>query len=62
LGSWDIKERDIICVLPGADVPFAFRKVPYDRCCLVGETYVHGIMDGEIFKSGKHDKGFLHVI
>jgi hypothetical protein len=62
LAGWDIKERDIICILPGADVPFAFRRLPNDRCSLVGETYVHGIMDGEFLKTEQKEKGFLHVI
>lgn len=62
LAGWDIKERDIICILPGADVPFAFRRLPNDRCSLVGETYVHGIMDGEFIKTEQKEKGFLHVI
>lgn len=48
---------DIVCLIFGADVPFILRKIPlqqsrerYDeRQCyaLVGESFVHGIMDGE---------------
>lgn len=48
---------DRVCLIFGADVPFILRKAPLqksrdkygDRQCyyLVGESFVHGIMDGE---------------
>jgi hypothetical protein len=51
------KPGDSVCLVFGADVPFVLRKAPtkqssekYGRkqCYnLVGECYVHGIMDGE---------------
>lgn len=39
---------DLICILYGSAVPMVLRKMPSeDTYQLVGETYVHGIMDGE---------------
>jgi hypothetical protein len=50
---------DRVCLIFGADVPFILRKIPLrqsrerygERQCyaLVGESFVHGIMDGESF-------------
>lgn len=44
-----IKEKDIICVFPGAPVPYALRPVG-DKFRLVGECFVQGIMYGETLK------------
>jgi Heterokaryon incompatibility protein (HET) len=64
LGPRNLKAGDLMCVVPGAEVPFALRERD-DRvgrlkrtfwrkerreCELVGECYVHGIMDGEHWK------------
>jgi hypothetical protein len=38
---------DRICVIFGAIVPFVLRKVLGGEFEIVGEAYVHGIMDGE---------------
>jgi hypothetical protein len=43
---------DSICVIFGAIVPFVLRKVPGGGLKLVGEAYVHGIMDGEAMEMG----------
>jgi hypothetical protein len=52
---------DLVCIVAGADVPFVFRKLPdggqkqqqQQQCYqLIGEAYVHGIMDGEFVASG----------
>lgn len=52
IGPTETKLGDVICVLKGARVPFVFRAVP--ECDgfheLVGEAYVHGIMQGELFE------------
>ncbi|KAK5087247.1 hypothetical protein LTR70_007385 [Exophiala xenobiotica] len=43
---------DLICILYGSTVPMVLRKMPsYDSYQLVGEAYVHGIMDGEGLES-----------
>jgi hypothetical protein len=40
------QEGDLICVLFGCSVPVIIRKVK-DHHIFIGESYVHGIMDGE---------------
>jgi hypothetical protein len=40
---------DVICIFLGGSVPFVLRPGSYDGYMLVGEVYVHGIMDGEFF-------------
>jgi hypothetical protein len=46
------KPGDMVCILFGVDVPFVFRphalKEGYYQ--LIGEGYLHGIMDGEVMK------------
>ena len=47
------KPGDLICVFVGAQTPFLVRHVGGNgmgdqRYELVGECYVHGIMDGEV--------------
>jgi hypothetical protein len=44
---------DVVCVLSGCHVPFVLRKDRGVTYKLVGECYVHGIMDGEVMKMEK---------
>ncbi|KAK5126120.1 hypothetical protein LTR85_011475 [Meristemomyces frigidus] len=47
-GPTHIQEGDVVCVLFGGETPFLLRRREgVDGYLLVGETYVHGIMDGE---------------
>jgi hypothetical protein len=41
-----VQPRDLVVILLGGQMPFILRKVD-DHFVLVGEAYVHGIMDGE---------------
>jgi hypothetical protein len=60
------KLGDIVCLVMGAEVPFIMRKLPLhqsnedyrDQQCynLIGECYVHGIMDGEVLKDGPREE------
>jgi hypothetical protein len=50
LGPWITQPGDICCILLGANVPFVLRKMDDSTYKLVGECYVHGVMDGEIMK------------
>lgn len=46
------KVGDKICIFKGGDVPFVLRDVGNGYHQLVGECYVHGIMDGELMSQG----------
>ncbi|EPE31525.1 hypothetical protein GLAREA_12281 [Glarea lozoyensis ATCC 20868] len=62
LVPWGSELGDVVIVPWGSQVPFVVREVPGDwvdadgkvikRWRLVGECYVHGIMDGEAFEEG----------
>jgi hypothetical protein len=47
------KKKDLICILAGLSVPIVLREVGGDKLKvefsyeLIGECYVHGMMDGE---------------
>jgi hypothetical protein len=48
LGPSNMEEGDLVYVLSGGQVPFILRPTTLEGgFSLVGETYVHGIMDGE---------------
>jgi len=48
---------DVVCVIKGGKVPFVLRESPGGLYQFVGETYVHGIMDGEV--EGLHKE--IHI-
>lgn len=52
LGPLTMQPTDMICVLLGCSVPVVIRKESLNRHVLIGECYMHGIMDGEAFKPG----------
>ncbi|KAI0469144.1 HET-domain-containing protein [Xylaria cf. heliscus] len=43
------RDGDKVCVLKGVNVPFVLREVGEQQYILVGDAYVHGIMQGEAF-------------
>lgn len=54
LAAYGTKPGDVVATLMGCNVPFILRKVKHEGSSgstgpfwLVGEAYVHGIMDGE---------------
>ncbi|KAF2820971.1 hypothetical protein CC86DRAFT_237156, partial [Ophiobolus disseminans] len=47
LGSSTIRSGDYIVILLGADMPFIVRPVGNDHCQIIGEAYIHGMMQGE---------------
>jgi hypothetical protein len=61
------REGDIICVVLGVQTPLVFRKLKLtqdqggSRYHLVGETYIHGLMDGEALRGG-HETEFLEIV
>jgi len=46
LGPHNAERGDKICILNGGQFPIILRQ-EYDSWLVVGESYVHGIMDGE---------------
>ncbi|KAF9462819.1 heterokaryon incompatibility protein-domain-containing protein [Collybia nuda] len=51
------KSGDWVCVLLGGEMPYVLSGVEGDHFRLIGECYIHGIMDGEVMedvRSGKH--------
>lgn len=57
--AW-IKPGDIVAVFHGAEVPFILREdcIACEIYNLMGDAYVHGIMDGEIVKGRSDDREF----
>ncbi|GAB1205249.1 hypothetical protein APSETT445_003922 [Aspergillus pseudonomiae] len=59
LGPWSVQAGDEVWVIAGARTPFVLRKSlinnssDTERRSLIGETYVHGIMDGEVISSAQ---------
>ena len=52
LGPRSMRRGDSVCILSGGAVPFILRKVQ-DHYKLIGESYVHGIMEGEAIRGLK---------
>jgi hypothetical protein len=51
IGPDTMKHGDTVCTLFGSTVPFILRPVKgSEKFRLIGESYVHGIMDGELWK------------
>lgn len=50
LGPAAMQEGDVCAVLFGADVPFVLRPMADKKFRLVGESYVYGVMNGELLK------------
>lgn len=53
IGPLGMCRGDSIWILPGADVPFVLRPARDGSFIVVGEAYVHKIMDGEFFELTK---------
>jgi hypothetical protein len=47
LGPISMLPGDVICIFLGAQLPYILRRTETDLYKLIGEGYVHGIMDGE---------------
>lgn len=45
---------DVVTILMGAQLPIILRRVD-SHCILIGEAYVHGIMDGEAVPKEEND-------
>ena len=54
-----MRPSDLIVVFFGCHTPFILRTGEKGTHRLIGETYVHGIMDGESVKQGVEETVFL---
>lgn len=45
-----VEKGDVVCVLEGGEVPFVMRLAKDGRYEVLGDCYIHGIMDGEATK------------
>lgn len=55
---------DAVCLLYGLDTPFILRTLPIndhgeDMASLVGEAYVHGVMDGEAMQGSLRSRVYI---
>jgi hypothetical protein len=60
LGPGYLAKGDVVCILFGGTVPFILRaqQSDYGGYRVVGEAYVHGIMDGEYMERNPETKDF----
>ncbi|EPE33887.1 hypothetical protein GLAREA_06900 [Glarea lozoyensis ATCC 20868] len=64
LGYDTVKEGDIVAVVMGGEVPLVLRPAGDGLFLLIGECYVHGIMDGEVMKgveNGEFEKKRIRI-
>ena len=64
VGPRETREGDLVCILEGGPLPFILREGKHatdsyhpTQHTLVGVTYVHGVMDGEIIRDLDQSKG-----
>ncbi|KAH7119300.1 heterokaryon incompatibility protein-domain-containing protein [Dactylonectria macrodidyma] len=53
--SKEAKPGDLICVLLGAEIPYILRAEKTGNYQLVGQCYLHGVMQGETLLDGKYE-------
>lgn len=61
-----VKQGDVVSLVYGTSVPFLLRPLGKDsdkrRFTIVGEAYVHGLIDSESMRDLENDRGFdLHI-
>ncbi|KAM0426437.1 hypothetical protein ACHAPT_008128 [Fusarium lateritium] len=61
LGPAAMEDGDLVVILYGSHVPFVLRPRDGDKYQLLGEAYVHGIMDGE-FMQVEREKTTFYII
>ncbi|MCJ1378393.1 hypothetical protein MMC17_001491 [Xylographa soralifera] len=54
IGPHDLQKDDVVVIILGADMPFVLR-ARGDIYQLIGCSYVHGAMNGQLFKSKVHE-------
>lgn len=58
LGPQNTKRGDLVAVIFGLQVPFVLRHRGDGKWRIVGETYVHGVMDGEMATTDQREMEF----
>ena len=61
LGPGDAKPGDIVSIFLGGEVPFIIRKKNGGEFCFVGESYVHGLMDGSVLQ-GRYEHKLKDIL
>jgi len=63
IGPRTIQPGDRMCTIMGGDVPFVVRTIrvnePWNY--LIGESYIHGVMDGELWRPMTDDRNLVPV-
>lgn len=59
LGPRHLQPGDHVVIVHGSTVPFILRSIEENKFTLIGEAYVHGIMDGEGMTEGKQPDVFV---
>lgn len=57
LGPTEVAKKDLICILYGCSVPVVLREVGDGKYKLIGEAYIHGLMDGEALEGTSYSTG-----
>lgn len=55
LGRSPTKPGDVVCILRGGNVPFMLRPRENGYYEFIGETYLHGIMDGSFVRNAREE-------
>jgi hypothetical protein len=53
---------DLVCIFHGAQVFYILRPQSRDSYKLVGECYLHGIMDGEVMELMEHEDQIFNIV
>lgn len=53
--------RDICCLVQGLDIPVILRETPRGTYKFVGDSYIHGVMEGELMGSPGPEWGSLRL-
>jgi hypothetical protein len=52
---------DVVCVIMGAAIPFTLRRTP-EGFCVIGQCYLHGIMEGEALRDPNLRKDSITLV
>ena len=61
LGPPEMQKEDLVAVLLGGSVPFVLHAEEQEQFSLVGESYVHGLMNGEALEELETKRRMFHI-